>query len=62
MTKKDFIAIAKALVLYRERTTQHLVETFNQHDYANLCDTIAKVCAQQNVQFDRDKFFKACGV
>ena len=62
MTRKHFIALAKALNVGRVPPGQ----TFTSADVNRMQDetarAIAHVCAQTNPLFDRARFLAACGV
>ena len=55
MSKKDFIAIAKAIACQVEHTN-------DLHTLALVARDIADHCAATNVAFDRHRFLTACGV
>ena len=58
MTRKDYVAIAAALLAARQ-----LCETDNQRrgtERAVHC--VSQVMARDNPRFDRVRFLKACGV
>lgn len=65
MTKKDFIAIAKAINEEVQRA-KRCASPEGQHDAAtalvNVAEEIAHVCARSNKLFDYNRFFVACGV
>ena len=56
MTKKDYIKIATVLKSYGNANTKinKLV--------AKLVDEMATTLKQDNPRFNRDKFYKACGI
>jgi hypothetical protein len=51
MTKKDYIAFAKII---KEVNNKVLRE--------NAAKIVAKVCADDSVKFNKDRFIRACGL
>jgi hypothetical protein len=70
MTKKDYIALAKVLKLQLD--SQLNAECISQYWVANrdgqvtaienIVKHIADVCSEDNSNFKRDTFYKACGL
>ena len=54
MTKKDYIAIASVLKQYNESYTKGW-------DF-NIFEAFADILAKDNNKFDKNKFYKACGL
>jgi hypothetical protein len=52
MSKKHFIALAKALAAHRNEISDNA--------FKSLVDDIADVCRQTNSNFDRQRFIDAC--
>lgn len=53
MTKKDFVALAKAIRDVNENTVPAC-------QFGALVDKLMDHCESRNAQFDRDRFEKAC--
>ncbi len=51
LTKKDFVYLAKTISEIPDATTR-----------IKIARLISELCVQSNPRFDRDKFYKACGV
>ena len=51
MTRKHYIALAKALALIEDAYIRGV-----------CAKAVADACAADNPRFDRDKFYKACNV
>lgn len=70
MTKKDYVALAAAV--YAARPAEHAVTkaTWNDKMWASGCNSarehiarsIVRICAADNPRFDKNKFYKACGL
>ena len=55
MTRKDYVAIAEVLKMYRP-----LEEGYQ--NWSNIVEGIAGVLKRDNPLFDRGRFYKACGI
>ncbi len=55
-TKKTFIAIAAQIARMPDSTDDY------RRAKVDIADAIADVFQKQNPRFDREKFYKACGV
>jgi hypothetical protein len=53
MSRKDYVEVAKIFDLYREDMDQDL--------FRNLVDEFSDFFAEDNPNFDSDRFAKACG-
>jgi hypothetical protein len=62
MTRKHFIALAKALNIGKVPLNQTFTSEDVNRMHAETCRAIAHVCAQTNTLFDRARFLAACGV
>lgn len=57
MTRKDYIAIARAL---NNAKPEGPLAAFRQH--TQDCNAVADALQRDNERFDRDRFLTACGV
>lgn len=65
MTRKHFQQIADAMQSLRkfEVNDAELSETVaHAVRYSSVVDALAKVCAESNPKFDRNRFLEACGI
>jgi hypothetical protein len=65
MTRKHFQQIANAMQSLRkfEANDSELSEVVaNAVRYSSVVDALAKVCAESNPNFDRNRFLEACGI
>ena len=58
MTKKHFIALAAAIAEARQR---HGESPEVRYALADVTDAIARVAMATNPNFNREKFYEACG-
>src|SRR6266404_4600938 len=64
MTRKHFQQIANAMQSLRkfEVNDAELSEDVRVVRYSSVVDALAKVLAESNPKFDRDRFLDACGI
>ena len=62
MTRKHFIALAKALKIGKVPPNRMYTSADVDLMHTETCRAIAHVCAQTNPLFDRAKFLDACGI
>jgi hypothetical protein len=60
MTRKDFIALADALIAARPDEKQHAPACFETcySTWEVVCDEIARACSKSNPRFNRAKFIE----
>lgn len=61
MSRKDFEAIARAVLLTRNGLTESFADARARAVLAEVADRLATACAQTNGMFDRGRFMRACG-
>jgi hypothetical protein len=60
MTRQDYISTAEILREFCPRN--NMEDKMNKHAFRNLVEQFATMFADDNPNFDADKFYKACGL
>ena len=62
MTKKDYELIAQAISVEYQETNPDTNNDIEAQTIVTVTNRIADYLSMENPRFDRNKFFKACGI